>query len=54
MNEENSSEIRNKLTAPKLALEKIIKGENVPDEFLKLALEDLKSITNLLQANQPK
>ena len=34
MNEEIPSEIRNKLTAPKIALEKLAKGERVPREFL--------------------
>ena len=48
MNEEITSEIRNKLTAPKIALERLAKGENVPKEFLELALKELNVITELL------
>ncbi len=48
MNEEITSEIRNKLTAPKIALERLAKGEAVPKEFLELALKELNVITELL------
>ena len=37
------SEIRNKLTAPKIAIEKLAKGELVPREFLALAAEELNA-----------
>jgi len=49
MNEEIPSEIRNKLTAPKIALEKLAKGERVPREFLELAAEELEAAVSLLQ-----
>ena len=49
MNEEIPSEIRNKLTAPKIALEKLAKGERVPREFLELAAEELEAAVTLLQ-----
>lgn len=48
MNEEILSDIRNKLTAPKTALEKLAKGERVPKEFLELALKELDSMADLL------
>ena len=54
MNDEILSNIRNKLTAPKIALEKLAKGEKMPKEFLELALKELKSIIGLLQARQSK
>ena len=49
MNEEIPSEIRNKLTAPRVALEKLAKGEKVPKEFLELAAEELQTALNLFQ-----
>jgi hypothetical protein len=49
MNEEILSEIRNKLTAPKTALERLARGEEVPRAFLMLALKELDITTNLLQ-----
>ena len=49
MNEEILSEIRNKITAPKIALEKMSKGEKVPKEFLEMALEELKVVDSLLK-----
>ena len=49
MNEEIPSEIRNKLTAPRVALEKLAKGEKVPKEFLELAAEELEAAVSLLQ-----
>lgn len=49
MSEEILSEIRNKLTAPKIALEKLDKGERVPREFLELAAGELKAAVTLLQ-----
>ena len=47
MNDEILSEIRNKLTAPKIALEKLAKGERVPREFLELAARELNAAVNL-------
>ena len=52
MNEEIPSEIRNKLTAPKIALEKLAKGERVPREFLELAAEELEAAVALLQGEK--
>ena len=49
MNEKISAEIRNKLTAPKIALDKLSKGERVPEKFLALALKELKAIPGLLK-----
>ena len=43
MNEEILSEIHNKLTAPKIALEKLAKGEEEPRELLKLAAAELNA-----------
>lgn len=52
MNEELLSDIRNKMTAPKIALEKIVKGESMPKEFLELALRELNAAMVLLQEQQ--
>ena len=52
MNEEIPSEIRNKLTAPKIALEKLAKGERVPREFLEPAAEELEAAVALLQGEK--
>ena len=49
MNEELSSDIRNKLTASKIALEKLAKGEKLPMEFLELALKELNAAIALLR-----
>ena len=49
MNPEILSEIRNKLTAPKIALERLAKGECVPREFLELAARELDAALALLQ-----
>ena len=49
MDKELLSDIRNKLTAPKTALEKLANGEKVPKEFLELALKKLKTAIALLQ-----
>lgn len=49
MNEELLSDIRNKLTAPKIALEKLVNGENLPKEFLELALKELQAAIILLR-----
>lgn len=49
MNQELLSDIRNKLTAPKVALEKLAKGEKLPKEFLELALKELNAALVLLQ-----
>mgnify|MGYP001573510078 FL=1 len=48
MNDEILSEIRNKLTAPKIALERLAKGERVPKEFLELAAKELGAAIALL------
>ena len=48
MTDEILSEIRNKLTAPKIALEKLAKGEKVPREFLELAAKELNAAVELL------
>jgi hypothetical protein len=50
MNEEILSDIRNRLTAPKISLEKLAKGEKMPKEFLELALKELNAALFLLQA----
>ncbi|MBI5023493.1 MAG: hypothetical protein HZC18_00625 [Candidatus Omnitrophica bacterium] len=52
MNNEILSEIRNKLTAPKIALERLAKGEKVPKEFLELAAEELNAAAALLQGEK--
>lgn len=49
MNEEILSDIRNKLTAPKIALEKLANGEKMPKEFLELAMKELNAAVVLLQ-----
>jgi len=43
MNEEIIADIRNKLTAPQVVLEKMAKGEQVSPKVSKLALKDLKA-----------
>ena len=56
MNSEILSELRNKLTprlrsgqaAPKIALEKLAKGEKVPKEFLEIAAKELNAAVELL------
>jgi hypothetical protein len=42
------SELRNKFTAPKIALEKLAKGEKVPREFLEIAAKELNTAAELL------
>lgn len=49
MNEEILSGIRNKLTAPKIALEKLANGEKLQKEFFALALKELNAALVLLQ-----
>lgn len=49
MNEEILSEIRNKLTAPRTALEKLARGENVPKKFLELAKIELEELIEMLE-----
>lgn len=49
MNEEILADIRNKLTVPKTALEKLAKGEVVPKEFLELAVAELNALDKLLK-----
>ena len=48
MDSEILSELRNKLTAPKIALERLAKGEEVPREFLELAAKELNAALDLL------
>ena len=54
MNEEILAEIRNKLTVPKVALEKLVKGERIPPKYLRLALKELKAIVFLLRGSRIK
>ncbi len=49
MNEEVIAEIRNKITVPKTALEKLSKGEKVSEVFLELALKELNTLGELLE-----
>ncbi len=49
MNERILPELRNKLTAPKIALDKLVKGEKVPNAYLKLASKELNTAISLLQ-----
>jgi hypothetical protein len=49
MNEEILSDIRNKLTVPMTALERMAKGEKMPKEFLELALRELNAAVDLLR-----
>ena len=49
MNQEIPSEIRNKLTAPKIALERLAKGEKVPREFLELAAKEMEAAIVLVR-----
>ena len=48
MDKEILSELRNKLTAPKIALERLAKGQKVPKEFLELAAKELDAAIELL------
>jgi len=48
MDEEIKSDIRNKLTTPIVVLEKISKGERVPEKIAALALKSLKDAICLL------
>lgn len=49
-----SPDIRNKLTAPKLALEKLSKGEVVPINYIKLALKEINAGIRLLDTINKK
>lgn len=49
MNEEIWADIRNKLTVPQIALDKLAKGEKVPREFLELASQELSDLVKLLK-----
>lgn len=51
--EEILSDIRNKLTIPTVALEKLAKGEKVPQDVLDLAVNSLRQAINLLQELNP-
>ena len=48
MNVELIAQIRNKLQAPKTALEMFLKGKDVPKNFTEKALEDLDEGLRLL------
>jgi len=48
MNLEILADIRNKLTVPKTAFEKLAKGEEVSKEFLELATQELNALDALL------
>lgn len=52
MNEEILPDIRNKLTAPKIALDKLVKGEQVSAKYLRLALKDMKAAIKLLNRSK--
>lgn len=42
-NNEKEAEVRNKLQAIKTVLEMVLKGENPPQKFVKMALKDLEN-----------
>ncbi len=46
--EELLGEIHNKLVAPKIAMEKLSKKENVPHEFIELASKELNKVIELV------
>jgi len=48
MNPELIAEIRNKLQKPHTALERLYKGQDMPQEFKEKALKDLDEIGELL------
>ena len=48
LNTEVVAEIRNKVTAAKTALERLSKGEDAPESFIKLALNELDRAVELL------
>ncbi|MDP2930672.1 MAG: hypothetical protein Q8N56_03655 [bacterium] len=52
MDKEFLFDIRNKLTAPKIALEKLTKGEKLPREYLELALRELNAA--VIELNERK
>lgn len=52
MQEKILSDIRNKLTAPKIVLEKLTRSEKVPEEFLELALGELETSIELAEKLQ--
>lgn len=49
MDTELAAEIRNKLTAPLIALEKVKCGEKVPQHFVELSIKELERIVELLK-----
>lgn len=49
MDTELAAEIRNKLTAPMTALEKVACGEEVPQHFVEMAIKELDKIVELLK-----
>ncbi len=49
MNPELIADIRNKLQAPKTALELLSQGKDVPKEFIERALKDLDEAVGLLK-----
>jgi len=50
MNKQIIAEVCNSLTVPITALERLNNGEEVPEEFLKSALEELLKIPDLLRS----
>ena len=52
MNKEQIADIRNKLQAPKTALELLSQGKDVPEEFIEMALKDLDKMVEILDASQ--
>ena len=53
VNDELLPEIRNKMTAPLTALEKLVEGKEVPHKFLVLALKELRKGLTLLEELNP-
>lgn len=49
IDKELAADIRNKLQAPQTALEKLVSGGKISQQFLELALRELKEVPNLLQ-----
>jgi len=49
MNEHILADIRNKLTVPLTALERLVNGEKEPKEYLELVLKELNAAMVLLQ-----
>jgi hypothetical protein len=50
MNYEIISEIRNKLQAISIVLERMAEGQNVPEDFFKLAIHDFSEALKLFRS----